>query len=285
MTDILDPNELIKAGLIQPEEAPVRPEIKFGAKTDMGMKRENNEDKFDFYEPDDPKVLSQRGSLYAVCDGMGGAAYGQIASEHALNTLIEAYYKYYNQLNLDGTPIDVETALKNAILVANGVVRNYASKRQELSGMGTTLTVTAFVRNRVYIAQVGDSRAYLIRDEQIRQVTLDHSLVEEWRRMGRISEEEAARATYKNVITRSIGTQSTVEPDIYIELVKKADRWVLCTDGLTAYLQDEEIRQIALKSCPSEAVWEMVNLAKERGGHDNITAMVIWVRDLVPLAA
>ncbi len=285
MTDILDPNELIKAGLlIDTGEVAVYPIVKVAAKTDIGAKRDNNEDKFEFYEPDDMAVLGLRGCLYAVCDGMGGAAAGQIASEQALNKLIEAYYHYYNTGTLDGKPIDVETALKNAIMVANGTVREFANRRQEWSGMGAVLTCAAFVRNRVYVAQVGDSRAYLIRDEQIRQVTLDHSLVEERVRMGLLSKAEAERATYKNVITRSIGTQATVEPDIYVEAVKLGDHWVLCSDGLTNHVEDEEIRRIVLDQCPAEAVFELVRLAKDRGGLDNITAIVISVRGMAPLA-
>lgn len=259
------------------EDANVHPVLKCAARTDRGMKRDLNQDKFEFFEPDDPEILATRGALYAVADGMGGAAAGQVASEETLNKLIEAYYRYYNTNSVDGLPIDAETALANAAMVANGRVFDIGTHAHpEWKGMGATLTCVVFVRNRAYIAQVGDSRAYLIRDEQIRQVTMDHSLLEENRRMG------LSTNVPRNMLTRSVGTRPHVEVDIFLEAVRQHDIWVLCSDGLIDYMEPEEIRQVALNNCPIDAVSEMIESAKTRGGSDNITVMVVTVREMAP---
>src|SRR5581483_1203433 len=282
-TGKLNTQALIDAGLfVDSGELAVRPLLKFAAKTDIGNFRDTNEDKFEFYEPDDPAILGSRGSLFAVSDGMGGAAAGQIASEQTLSMLIEAYYNYYNSGTLDGSPIDAETALQSAVLVANGKVHDYGKNiRPEWQGMGATLTCAAFLRNRVYVAQVGDSRAYLIRDEQIRQVTLDHSLAEENKRRG------IQMAVPRNFLTRCIGAHPAVEPDIYVEMIKLGDLWVLCSDGLVGDVSDEQIRRTVLERDPAEAVCDLIAMAKQRdnGGRDNITVMVIAVRGMAPLSA
>ncbi len=284
MTETLDIQALVDAGLIADPKATVAyPEVRIAAKTDMGMVREYNEDKFEFYEPEDPEILKLRGSLYAVADGMGGAAAGQIASEQTLHMLIEAYYNYYNIGTVEGEPIDVELALTSAVRVANGIVRSYTNQRPDWSGMGATLTCVVLVRNQAFVAQVGDSRGYLIRDGRIRQVTQDHSWVEEQVRSGLLSRQEAEDSPYRNVITRSIGTLATVEPDVFVEFVRTGDIWVLCTDGLTAYIADDEIRHWCLELAPAEAVRKLIQMAKDRGGRDNITAMVLTVRDMLPL--
>src|SRR2546423_5113457 len=215
----------------------VVPVVKFAAKTDLGRIRENNEDKFDCYEAEDSTLLATRGCLYAVADGMGGHAAGQIASELALKTVISNYYDSLND--------DIPTSLLEALSAANESIHNLAIMIPERSGMGTTMTAAVFVEDRVYIGQVGDSRGYLIREGEIRQVTLDHSWVAEQARMGGITEEEAGQSPYRNIITRSIGTQDSVEPDVFIEEAREGDVWVLCSDGLTGHVVDDEIRMIA----------------------------------------
>lgn len=278
MTQKLGTTELKELNPDLIEDTNVRPLVKCAARTDRGMKREINQDKFEFYEPDDVALLASRGSLYAVSDGMGGAAAGQVASEETLNKLVEAYYQFYNNVSMDGHPIDVETALTNAALVANGRVYDFGNNlRPEWKGMGATLTCVVFVRNRAYIAQVGDSRAYLIRDEQIRQVTLDHSLLEENRRQGLNTN------VPRNMLTRSMGTRPHIEVDIFAETVKIGDVWVLCSDGVIDYLEDSEIKAVAGAKCPVEAATEIIETAKSRGGSDNVTVMVISVRGMAPL--
>src|SRR5262249_44631572 len=150
--------------------------VKFAAKTDLGRIRENNEDKFDSYEPEDLTVLAARGSLYAVADGMGGHAAGQIASELALKNVIAHYY--------DSATESIPESLLEAMAAANETIHNLALMIPERSGMGTTLTAAVVVEDRVFIGQVGDSRAYLVREGKIRQVTYDHSWVAEQVRLG-----------------------------------------------------------------------------------------------------
>src|SRR5262249_45029461 len=169
----------------------VFPVVKFAAKTDLGRIRENNEDKFDSYEPEDPTILAARGSFYAVADGMGGHAAGQIASELALKNVIAHYY--------DSVTESVPESLLEAIAAANETIHNLALMIPERSGMGTTMTAAVVVEDRIYIGQVGDSRAYLIRDEEIRQVTFDHSWVAEQVRMGGMTAEEAESSPYRNI--------------------------------------------------------------------------------------
>lgn len=250
----------------------VVPLLKYSGKTDMGQVRENNEDKFDYYEPEIPGVLAARGSLFAVADGVGGALAGQIASEMMLKTLIAGYY--------DNPAPDLDTALREAIADANDRVYTLAQMIPERNGMGTTLTTAVFVEDRVIVAQLGDSRAYLIRDGAIRQVTQDHSWVEEQVRAGIMSRADAETSPFRNVITRSIGAAPNAQPDFFVEPCRPGDIWVLCSDGLTGHVGDDEIFRIASRHAPSESTRQLVELANGRGGRDNITVFVISVRDL-----
>lgn len=255
----------------------VIPLIKHAGKTDMGQVRENNEDKFDYYEPEIPAILASRGSMFAVADGVGGSAAGQIASELMLKTLIACYY--------DSPLADPVEALEQAIAGANDKVHAVADMIPERAGMGTTLTALVFLEDHVLIAQVGDSRAYLIRNGVGRQVTCDHSWVGEQVRIGLMTEEEAAQSPYRNVITRSIGAQASVLPDIFNEPSKIGDLWALCSDGLTGHVADEEIFRIVTRHSPSEAARQLIELANSRGGRDNITVFVLSVRDLFEIPA
>ncbi len=250
------------------------PVLKFAAKTDMGQVRENNEDKFEFYEPEAPGILAARGCLYAVGDGIGGAQAGQIASETMLKKLIANYY--------DSPAQDLLNALFDSIVATNDYINGIAQMIPERNGMGTTLTCVVFVEDRVIVAQVGDSRAYLIRDGSTRQVTLDHSWVEEQVRAGLMTREAAEMSPFRNVITRSIGAMPHVEPEFFEEEARPGDVWVLCSDGLTGYVSDAEIGEIAGNNAPSEAARQFLELANARGGRDNITAFVIGVRELRP---
>ena len=248
------------------------PIIKFGVKTDLGRVRENNEDKFDFYEVSDPTMLATRGNVYAVADGMGGHAAGQIASEMALKNVITSYYNSPTE--------DIPTSLLESITFANEQIHNLSVAVHERSGMGTTLTVTVVVEDRVYVGQVGDSRAYLIRDDAIRQITFDHSFVAEQVRAGIMTEEEAESSPYRNIITRSMGTQYNVEPDVFVEEAIPGDIWVLCSDGLTGHVKDDEIRLVASTQSPCETARQLIELANSRGGRDNITVFCFHILEL-----
>lgn len=250
------------------------PVVRFAAKTDLGRVRENNEDKFDFYEVDSPTLLATRGCLYAVADGMGGHAAGQIASELALKSVIAHYYDSPND--------DIPSSILEAISEANETVHNVAQMVPGRENMGTTLTMAVFAEDRVYVGQVGDSRAYLVREGEIRQVTFDHSWVAEQVRIGVLTQEEAEVHPHRNIITRSIGTLPTVDPDVFIEQARPGDVWVLCSDGLTGHVSEGDILQIAARHTPSEVARQLIELASARGGRDNITVFVIAICDLVP---
>jgi len=163
-----------------------------GAKTDLGCVRENNEDKFEFFQPDDEDVLALKGSFYAVADGMGGHAAGQIASELALKTAIKAYYA-------EQSPV-VEEFLRSAIQQANGLIYDAARAIAERNGMGTTMTALVIRGEEFFIAQVGDSRCYRLRGNRIEQLTDDHSWVNEQVKRGALTQDEAEMSPFKNVI-------------------------------------------------------------------------------------
>lgn len=266
--------ELVRGWHRMEEARPsVVPVVKVGLKTDLGRVRENNEDKAEFYEPEDPPTLAVRGSVYVVADGMGGHAAGQIASELAIKRTLTAYYT-----NANGDP---GSALLHAIREANAYVFQVASAVPGRSGMGTTLTALALVEDRAYVGHIGDSRAYLIREGSIQQITEDHSWVAEQVRSGILTLDEAERSPYRNVITRCIGTAPDCEPDLFAVETTPGDTWVLCTDGLNEHVQDAEILKITGGQAPSEACRQLVELACSRGGHDNVTVLVVRVSDLV----
>jgi PPM family protein phosphatase len=245
----------------------------FGAKTDLGQVRENNEDKFDFLEPDDIEVLALRGCAYAVADGMGGHAAGQIASELALKTFLRAYYASHAE-----SPGD---ALAAALAATNAIVYDTAAVIPGRSGMGCTLTAIAVVEDRLWVAHVGDSRAYLVRDGTITQLTEDHSWVAEQIRRGAMTSEAAENSPYRNVITRSIGAAPSLEPDVFNIELRQRDVLLLCSDGLSGVVRDEEmLKSLQEETAPSLAAAKLVETANERGGPDNITVAILRINDL-----
>ena len=249
--------------------------IKMGAKTDLGRVRDNNEDKFDFFEPEDPAVLATKGCFYAVADGMGGHSAGQIACELALKTVIQTYYANPSS--------DTEESLRHAVKEANSLIFDTAQAIPDRQGMGTTLTATVVVDDRITIAQVGDSRAYLLRGGKITQITEDHSWVAEQVRLGTMTLAEAQVSPFRNIITRSIGTAATVEADVVTHAVFEGDTFLLCSDGLSGHLEPSEIQEVVQAHSPSVAAMSLIEFANERGGRDNITAVVLAVRALTPM--
>ncbi|MEI6513196.1 MAG: Stp1/IreP family PP2C-type Ser/Thr phosphatase [bacterium] len=247
----------------------VFPEVTFGAKTDLGKVRDHNEDKFDFYEPNESELLAARGKLYMVCDGMGGHAAGQIASELACKTFISEYFG-----PITANPVD---AARKAIQEANRYIYEVGQTIREREGMGTTVTALLLCQSTAYIAHVGDSRCYLYREGQIRQVSLDHTWVAEQVNRGLMTEEDASMSPFAHVITRACGAGATVEVDVYEELLKEGDLFVLCSDGLTNHLSEAEIAEIISQNAPSPASVKLVQKALDYGGSDNCTVMVVRV--------
>lgn len=250
-------------------------DLAVAARTDMGRVRENNEDKFDFFQPDELPVLAVKGSFFAVADGMGGHESGQVASELGLKTVLTQYYADPDE--------DVEKSLAAAIVAANSYVFDTAQVVPGRQGMGTTCTTAVIRENELYVGHVGDSRAYLIRDGKMEQVTEDHSWVAEQVKRGALTAEEAANSPFRNVITRSLGAAAEVEPDVYHRELEVGDVLLLCSDGLTGYADDQTIFELANSYGPSMAALKLVQTACENGGGDNVTVVIVGVREITRL--
>jgi protein phosphatase len=234
-----------------------------GSATDVGLVRSNNQDQF----------LVAPG-LYAVADGMGGHAAGEVASATAIKALQAAF-----AAGQDHSAGSLETAAK----AANRAVWEQARTNRGMLGMGTTLVALAVVEhddgtNGLAVAHIGDSRLYLFRDGSLRQVTVDHSLVQELVDDGQISEAQAAVHPHRHVLTRALGVEPAVEVDLINLVPKHGDRYLLCSDGLPREAADEQIASVLRRyPDPSEAAKELVSLAISRGGSDNVTAVVVDV--------
>lgn len=232
------------------------------AVTDRGRKRPSNEDAFGFSVED---------GVYVVCDGMGGAAAGEVASSVAVD---EVLHVLANHRRNGSSPLP--GLAEDAVIAANSAIFSRAQRNQRLNGMGTTMVVLAVEEAHAWVLNIGDSRCYRLRNGRLEQLTLDHSLVEEQVRMGRMSRNEAHRSPLKNVITRALGTQSRVTPDVFGLEAEPGDVFLLCTDGLTRELSDESIAELMLQGrSPDELCKALVDAAKKAGGHDNITCMVV----------
>lgn len=230
--------------------------MRVGVKTDQGRVRGSNEDAYGIL-PD----------LLAVADGMGGVQAGEVASRMVIDALL--VYPF-----IDGSPEELASAVKEA----NRAIHEAAHARAEWQGMGTTITAALFSGDRCHVAQVGDSRCYLIRDGAIRRLTNDHSLVGELLRNGTISAQEAMAHPQRNLLTRALGTSDEVEVDLTTVQLLFDDLLVLCTDGLSGVLTDEEILAETLRHAEPQATAEgLVALANARGGPDNVTAVVAHV--------
>jgi serine/threonine protein phosphatase PrpC len=239
--------------------------------TDVGRKREHNEDNMAYVIPKDPQVMAKKGALFIVADGMGGHAAGEVASEIAVDTVSNVYYQDDSD--------DAASSLLHAIKRANALIHQRAAENMLRSGMGTTCVAAVLRGNMAYIANVGDSRAYLVRNGQVKQVSQDHSWVAEQVRAGLLTEDQARTHAQRNVITRCLGTQADVEIDVFPEQLEDKDALVLCTDGLSGLVSDDEIRRIVGQSVPQDSVYHLVQRANENGGPDNITAIVISVQE------
>ncbi len=241
--------------------------------TDVGRKRSQNEDNMAYVIPKDAQVMARNGALFIVADGMGGHAAGEVASEIAVDTVTNFYYQ---QDDIE----DIPGSLINAIRRANALIHQRAAENMLRSGMGTTCVSAVMRGTMAYIANVGDSRAYMVRHGQIRQVSQDHSWVEEQVRAGLLTKDQARSHSQRNVITRSLGTQSDVEVDVFSERLEEGDSLILCTDGLSGSVSEDELRAIVSQYQPQESVYHLVERANENGGPDNITAIVVRVLEV-----
>ncbi len=251
--------------------------LNFAAATDIGCKRGNNEDSFGY----DAEL-----HIYVVCDGMGGGAAGEVASGMAVRALIETFESQSEESSDDGSLSPIEERLLNSINAANRTVRDAADADPQLHTMGTTLVCACLDGNRLLVGNVGDSRAYLVRDGACRQVTLDHSLLDEQVRSGMLTPEEAAASDLQSVITRAIGISKSVEPDFFAVDLNLDDMLLLTSDGLTRYARTEDIAQILSTGVELATICHsLIELAKQGGGADNITCMMLRVVEAAPAVA
>ncbi|MGQ9600984.1 MAG: Stp1/IreP family PP2C-type Ser/Thr phosphatase, partial [Anaerolineae bacterium] len=242
--------------------------------TDTGRSRSHNEDYVSYYLPPDPRQQARKGTIYLVADGMGGHNAGEVASQGAVELVIGQYYS--------DTTHDIPTSLMRAFHAANQQIYRWAQADPARSGMATTLVAAVILQRQVFIASVGDSRAYLIRNSQIAQITRDHSWVEEQVQAGLITADQARRHPQRNVVTRALGAKPSVEVDLFEGEIAEGDLLVLCTDGLTSHIEDAEIAAIVQQRPPVEAAQWLVAQANERGGSDNISVLIISARKAVP---
>jgi len=239
--------------------------MKAAAISDIGRVRELNEDNYCIHEGDI--------NLYMVADGMGGHKSGEVASFIAINSIKEHILKY---LKDEIEEQSVKGIIFQAFNKANQKVYDRGKEDASCEGMGTTLTMALLIEERLYIGHVGDSRGYILRDGILEQITQDHSLVAELVRNGSITEGEAMRHPQKNIITRSLGIDKDIKVDIFVLDFEKKDTLVLCTDGLTNFVDRYELQRTLLEmKNPAEGCNTLVSLANQRGGYDNITVVII----------
>jgi len=242
--------------------------------TDVGLKRDHNEDSF---------LCCDDLGLYAVADGMGGHLGGERASRMAVEVLEKEMRE-----RLPGAPESdggVAQALGEATRLASRAIYESAQTSPEHTGMGTTLTGICFSGQSLTLCHVGDSRAYLVRDGRARQLTEDHSWIQEQVRAGLLSPSDALVSRFRNIITRSVGFEPTVTPDLVTMPVEAGDCYLLCSDGLSNYFSTEEIGRILTGQFYSEAGRALVEIANERGGDDNITCVIVYVANVKDGAA
>jgi len=246
--------------------------------SDVGRKRDHNEDSY---------LCSDELALYAVADGMGGHLGGERASRMAVEILEREMAKARSAgaVPLPGARPEANgvhpasAALKQATIDADAAIYEMAKADPELAGMGTTLTGMCFHGGHLSLCHVGDSRAFLYRDGRARQLTQDHSWIQEQVRAGLLTVEEAKESRFKNIITRSVGFEPTVEPDMVVLPVQCGDCYVLCSDGLSNYVSVEEIGQVLTAQFYRQAAQVFVDTANDRGGDDNVTCVVVYVEN------
>lgn len=238
--------------------------------SDTGKIRTNNEDSFLELDLENSNF---DGLLLVVADGMGGHNAGEVASKTVVNS-IENYFKSEDH-NLES---DTTSYLKISIENANQEVLKASTENEELKGMGSTCTALLLSKDQTFIAHVGDSRAFLVREKRIKQLTKDHTLAEQMLESGMITEEEVKNSPQRNMLIKAIGISKDVEVETYDPFkFESGDSFLLCSDGLTEYIDDDEICSIINVHDPEKACKLLVNIANKRGGRDNITVQIAKV--------
>ncbi len=246
----------------------IRPGLEIASLTDVGCQREGNEDSYGYWEPDDDTLFSRLGRLAVIADGMGGHEGGQIASRIAVDTVQQSYS--------DSSDVGPQEHLLKAFRQAHNAIQQQARQSPYLIGMGTTCTAFALVDSRLYYAHIGDSHLYLLRGGKLKLLTRDHSLVARLIETGILRPEDAENHPQKHVLTAALGVSDDIDPDYSVEPVQleKSDVLLICTDGLWGQMNDSEIQQALASQSPQDACQSLTQLAKDRGGPDNITLQV-----------
>ena len=240
--------------------------------SDVGCQRDNNEDAYAYWEPASEADYERKGRLAIVADGMGGHEGGQEASSLA----VEAIQQIYGQ----ASGKDPQVQLAHAFREAHERIHQSAAKNPQLRGMGTTATALVLVAHNLYYSHVGDSRLYLVREGKVERLTQDHSYVSRLVQNGVITSEEAETHPQRHILTAALGAGTEFSPDIPQQpiAVQAGDVLVLCTDGLWGQVSEEEVGRAVKEKDPEQACRELVDLAKKRGGPDNITVQVLRIQ-------
>lgn len=248
----------------------IRPGIELANLTDVGCQRADNEDYYCYVEPDDDADFLRKGRLAVIADGMGGHQGGEVASTLAVETVRDAYLSHPSD--------DPREALRAAFQQAHAAIRDLAMRNPELQGMGTTCTAASLLDSQLWYGHIGDSRLYLVRGYRISQLTQDHSQVARMVRDGLITPEEASIHPQRNVLISAMGAESAASDFSDTPLpLEPDDILLICTDGLHGLVNDQELLAVAATRRPEEACKELVNMAKARGGFDNITLQILKI--------
>jgi protein phosphatase len=253
-------------------------------KTDVGRTREHNEDSFVVADLSSGNATLQpevrqhvagpRGSLFMIADGMGGAAAGEIASAMATEVVLEEMQRMWVE-GVDRSPEAFARAMKHAAKTANSKINSYALSHPEYRGMGTTATIAGLLGDTIYVAQIGDSRGYLIRDSVGIQITKDQSLMQKLVEAGELTEEEAEHSERRNIILQALGPEASIKVDLTHQRLRKGDTLVLCSDGLSTQINRDRITDIVSHEKElTAACKKLIDAANANGGPDNITVIV-----------
>ena len=257
----------------------MKPKIRVVGKTDTGLVRAANEDSFH---------LDTDSNVFAVCDGMGGHQAGEVASMTASDTIDKTFRCFYKSLlddpdlSLDRTLPPGTDVLAKSIRLANRMICNRAAQDPELGGMGTTVVAVAFEADIMSLAHVGDSRAYRLEKDALIPLTRDHSWVVEMQDSQKLTAEEASSLVAKNVITRALGVKRSVAIDLRIMKMKPGDIFILCSDGLCGFADDDEIFPVASRQRDNitQMADDLIGMANDRGGNDNVTVVIVQVDEV-----
>ena len=241
--------------------------MKISARTDIGQKRQMNQDCYNF-----GKVEGCNICWAVVCDGMGGMAAGNVASELVVDVISRSYS---DNLNSKSSPSFINNLIKNSVNAANAAVYDMSKSKPSLKGMGTTVVTVVVLDSVAYFAHAGDSRAYLYQNGELTQVTTDHSIVQSMVETGQITEDEAKNHPNKNIITRAVGVNCNLDVDFETAQLCPNDIILLCTDGLTNCVDHETIFKTVKESKFKDISEHLVNIANKNGGSDNITVVAL----------